>query len=102
MTSPHSGLKLSEMDGLYSVRVPKALILFIFLANSSGMILFHFINLPVGVSGVVTGEKSSRDEEMLVGVMGQSLLGLGIPESVMEPEMGRNSWIDEQDCMCNE
>ena len=35
---------------------------------------------------MVTGEKSSSDEEMLVGVMGQSLLGLGIPESVMEPE----------------
>ena len=41
---------------------------------------------PVGVSGVVTGEKSSRDEEMLVGVIGQSLFGLGMPESVMEPE----------------
>ena len=41
---------------------------------------------------MVTGEKSSvtsSDEEMLVGVMGQSLLGLGIPESVIEPRMAK-------------
>ena len=51
--------------------------------------IFDLDSLPVGVSGVVTGEKSSSDEEMLVGVMGQSLLGLGMPESVMEPVLPR-------------
>ena len=47
---------------------------------------------------MVTGEKSSvtsSDEEMLVGVMGQSLLGLGIPESVIEPKMENYKNIKE-------